>query len=698
MFCRISFAAPLLIALVAGCASQSTGAELPPVQPDTQDSSILDVQNSILLLEDRRSDGGGDLERLTLSRDARIRERALRALGRLPFPEHGAAVTKALERGLKDKDPRVRAQAAFGLGQRADPASVPALTASWKDEDPAVRARIVEAAGRFEDASLREEVLYALGDPSPLVRAEAALAPINWDVESSAAAVVDSALANIAARAPAKLRKQQWDLTQAQAQAVEPEELDVIWRALCTLSRRKSQRARDVFLLWSRAPQSVNARIFAMRGLANLQDANQEVLETLRQGLTDEDWRVAVEAARGLGQTPGPESILALEQALLRPNAHVRAEVAAALGYYSNEKLLARPILESCLVDLSPNVQARAIYALAKLQPSEAAADLETRALSRSPILRKAVAQAAELLPTGSALQLLDKLSGDSDLGVSITAIEGYGKFLETGGRKRARKFLASTDNGQRLAAVLALQTAPLMDDMDDLFETYTSCSGDISSEIQYEILKIAAEIGGDRSFAILTLGKDSNRAFNRSLANRELRAKFPEVDHGDPPLAPTRLGELPELRLGADNPRVEVRTTRGTLLFELHEDLAPVHVHNFITLARSGAYDGLSFHRVVPDFVVQGADYRGDGNGGQSWRSTPLRHEFNELEYVEGSLGMPRNADPDSGGSQFFVTHLPTPHLDGRYTLFGSLLQGFDVLGVIEQGDRVLTVRVRGE
>jgi cyclophilin family peptidyl-prolyl cis-trans isomerase len=146
-------------------------------------------------------------------------------------------------------------------------------------------------------------------------------------------------------------------------------------------------------------------------------------------------------------------------------------------------------------------------------------------------------------------------------------------------------------------------------------------------------------------------------------------------------------------------NPQVEVRTTKGTLRFELFADEAPLHVHNFLEQALRDRYDGTLWHRVVPDFVIQGGDSRGDGNGGGTWRGAAdsLRHEISPRKYVRGSLGMPRNEDPESGGSQLFVTHRATPHLDGRYTIFGELRAGFDVLDEIEVGDRIVDVlRIR--
>ena len=124
------------------------------------------------------------------------------------------------------------------------------------------------------------------------------------------------------------------------------------------------------------------------------------------------------------------------------------------------------------------------------------------------------------------------------------------------------------------------------------------------------------------------------------------------------------------------------------------HPELAFEERHTAELIAREGYYDGLSFHRVVPDFVVQGGCYRGDGNGSTTWRKGSLRHEIGPRKYVRGSLGMPRNEDRDSGGGQIFVTHRPTPHLDGRYTIFGELRSGGAVLDAIEVGDRILSVR----
>jgi cyclophilin family peptidyl-prolyl cis-trans isomerase len=134
------------------------------------------------------------------------------------------------------------------------------------------------------------------------------------------------------------------------------------------------------------------------------------------------------------------------------------------------------------------------------------------------------------------------------------------------------------------------------------------------------------------------------------------------------------------------------VVTDRGPMELELYAADAPLTVYNFVSLARRGYFDGLRFHRVVPNFVVQGGDPRGDGNGGPGYA---IRDEINRRRYGRGSLGMALSG-PHTGGSQFFVTHSPQPHLDAGYTVFGQLRSGGEVLDRIVQGDRIVRITIR--
>ena len=125
--------------------------------------------------------------------------------------------------------------------------------------------------------------------------------------------------------------------------------------------------------------------------------------------------------------------------------------------------------------------------------------------------------------------------------------------------------------------------------------------------------------------------------------------------------------------------------------MLELYTQAAPYTVLSFLKLAARHFYDGLPFHRVVPNFVVQGGDPRGDGWGGPDYS---IRSEFSLLRFERGMLGM-ASAGKDTEGSQFFITHSPQPHLDGRYTIFGRVRDGMDLVDRLQVGDTITTVVV---
>jgi cyclophilin family peptidyl-prolyl cis-trans isomerase len=139
-------------------------------------------------------------------------------------------------------------------------------------------------------------------------------------------------------------------------------------------------------------------------------------------------------------------------------------------------------------------------------------------------------------------------------------------------------------------------------------------------------------------------------------------------------------------------SPRAFLETDKGTIELELAVLDAPLTVSNFVTLARKGFFNGTAIHRVVPDFVVQDGDPRGDGEGGPGYT---IRDEINERPYLRGTVGMALDWQ-DTGGSQFFITHAPAPHLDGRYTVFGQVVSGMDVVDRLVPGDVLRQVRVR--
>lgn len=138
---------------------------------------------------------------------------------------------------------------------------------------------------------------------------------------------------------------------------------------------------------------------------------------------------------------------------------------------------------------------------------------------------------------------------------------------------------------------------------------------------------------------------------------------------------------------------RVTIETNRGDMELELYAEHAPKTVNNFVFLAQKDFYDGIVFHRVISDFMVQGGDPTGTGRGGPGYQfedevaGNPLKHETAVISMA--------NSGPNTNGSQFFITHSPQPHLDGMHTVFGKVVEGQEIVNAIQQGDRMVQVMV---
>ena len=135
--------------------------------------------------------------------------------------------------------------------------------------------------------------------------------------------------------------------------------------------------------------------------------------------------------------------------------------------------------------------------------------------------------------------------------------------------------------------------------------------------------------------------------------------------------------------------------TDRGQIKVELYPDKAPLTVASFVNLARKGFYDGLNFHRVIPDFMIQGGCPKGTGTGGPGYKFEDETN--NGVRHERGVLSM-ANAGPNTNGSQFFITHIKTDWLDGKHTVFGKVTEGLDVVDAVKQGDAIKSVRIEGD
>ncbi len=135
--------------------------------------------------------------------------------------------------------------------------------------------------------------------------------------------------------------------------------------------------------------------------------------------------------------------------------------------------------------------------------------------------------------------------------------------------------------------------------------------------------------------------------------------------------------------------------TDRGQIKVELYPDKAPLTVASFVNLARKGFYDGLNFHRVIPDFMIQGGCPKGTGTGGPGYKFEDETN--NGVRHERGVLSM-ANAGPNTNGSQFFITHIKTDWLDGKHTVFGKVTEGLEVVDAVKQGDAIKSVRIEGD
>ncbi|HEX2951719.1 MAG TPA: peptidylprolyl isomerase [Armatimonadota bacterium] len=157
------------------------------------------------------------------------------------------------------------------------------------------------------------------------------------------------------------------------------------------------------------------------------------------------------------------------------------------------------------------------------------------------------------------------------------------------------------------------------------------------------------------------------------------------------PKLTPPSEGDIAAAREHGKYTAI-LHTNKGDITLTLDGEAAPVHVANFVKLARAGFYNGVKFHRVVPNFVIQTGDPTGTGMGGPGYR---INFEKNSLKHTKGALGMARSQDPNSAGSQFYITLEATPFLDGNYVVFGYTTDGMDVVSNISQGDTLESVEI---
>ncbi|MEP6730390.1 MAG: peptidylprolyl isomerase [bacterium] len=647
--------AALLIAL---CSCRFVGKE--PTTPK------IATRARLLRIEDTRRDEPAFIDSLLASRNAGDRASAALAVGRIGARAHAVG----LRRLVADADTAVAANALFALGLLKDSASAPIAASALHTGV----ARSVEAAwllGELGDVG-RDAIIVGLSDATlssatrgALLLAASRLRPVPAAAVTPLLSSADSALA---------------------------------WRAAYVIARGRGIAGARALLAVSGSPWA-SVREQVARGAAkniagdSLGDIAQQALLRL---VADTSARVRVNAVRSLSSYGA--SVRATVVASLRdPDAGVRLTAAQSL----DPVLGADNAAWTSAFDADTTFPVRRAVADAASRHGVNLAERGDWASSVDWQLRAAAAELDARGPVMSALERLSRWTGDSDGRVRAAAAAGLARVSDSinvraPARTRLRALLTDTDVGVRTAAIDGLRRGATTDDFAAVIQSYVVALNDGDNDARLSFWRLA-----DTVLAQHTPLPDSVQQSLAALARpadpieRLAAARIPRfATWRDSTGTAHQLAWYEERARESvsTSPLLVIQTERGTIELLLYSNDAPLTTYNIVSLARRSYFDGQRFHRVVPNFVAQGGDPRGDGSGGPGYA---IRDEINRRRYSRGTLGMALSG-PNTGGSQFFITHSPQPHLDGGYTVFGELLRGGDVLDRIVQGDRIVAVTVR--
>lgn len=580
------------------------------------------------------------LGRLAGDRSAEVRARAAQALGKLALDLGGdrgvqAASLERLTRLLSDDTPKVRAAASWGLGALGSEEGFAGLARRLHGEpDPSVRAFILAELWRSKAGEWVPAAERALGDADAGVRFGAA-----WSLARSGRPEAAPGLRRAA------------------------RDRDPVVRAVALDGARRGRAGdfRDEALAGLRDP-AARVRIAALLALAGSVAARSSQplpppLDAVLPGLVAEldpqraHERVAAIRLAGASGACRPQLVAAASGS----DEWAAAEARAALAGQAAPE--AAGLIDGWLGSESAARRAAAVAAAALLPD---AAQRLTRALADpAPAVRLAALEAgAESLP----LESVEARLGDADPAVRAAAVDAL----------RARKANLSPE---RLLDLLAREGDAALPDAAVTIVDALAAGPALAAETRAALESLLA--GRDAVVA---------RAAWRALRAHGAPVALPEVATGR---------ELPYYRgvvEWAGKPRwMTLVTVRGTIQVRLDTRHAPLACYRLAELAEAKFFDNLTFHRVVPNFVVQGGDPRGDGWGGPGFA---LRDELSPVPFAAGAVGLAL-AGSDTGGSQLFVTLTPQPHLTGRYPHLGTVVAGAEVAERVRRGDRLLAVRV---
>jgi cyclophilin family peptidyl-prolyl cis-trans isomerase/HEAT repeat protein len=623
-----------------------------------------------------------DLALLVTDPDPRLRRRAAMAVGRVGLREGVPLLTPL----LADPDADVRHAAAFALGLIGDTTAAPTLLPLLTGADPLLRGRAAEALG--------------------LMSAEDAAAAIGSMVAEYARSSTVLAMETDDERWPAPPEAEAFKLgvfALARLRAYEPLAAAVLdgagrpvatwWPIAYALQRIEDPRAAPALTVLTTVPSRYTAA-FAARGLGSAKDP--AAVEALLPLLDPESRprEVVASAIRAAGQLRAAAAAdrLGAIASNVRQDPNLRILAVSALGAIGATDEM--PVVLDLITDEWPALRAAALRAAAAINPDHFTLILSGLEIDRHWVGRAALADALGALPPEVALTWLTSLLQDPDRRVIPHVLRALVRLKAPEVERVLVSHLQEADYVIRQTAASLVGELKPAGGLPALQEAYRDGAPDATYAARAAAIQAMAAYGEDAVESIRAALEDRDWAVRvRAL---DLLAKLdPSEDYRlaarpAPGVPPARYDD-PAILAPPSSPHVFIDTAKGTIQFELAVLDAPQTTRNFVALVRKGFFNGLPVHRVEANFVVQDGDPRGDGTGGPGYT---IRDELNERPYVRGTVGMALSWR-DTGGSQFFITHSPQPHLDGRYTAFGHVVNGMDVVDRIQVGDVIQRIRV---
>ena len=627
-----------------------------------------------------------DLVRLLEDREARVRRRAALALGRAGLREGAEPLIKLLG---SDQDPEVRQMTAFALGLIADGSARPSLVTALADPDIGVQGRAAEALGAIGD---RADATAVSEMAQRHIRA-GAFAEVGPD-DLAYPLTPPAEAARLALYALVRLGS--YEALAAAALDASGRPVSAWWPVAYALQRSGDARAVPALQVLLSTPGRYTAS-FAARGLGALKGtASAPALRQIVEKRAAHP-AVVVQAVRALATIGDASAASVLTQIVEDGEADrmLRIEAMTALSAVATSGSL--DLMLDLLTDSSPTIRGLAMRSLARIDPEGFLLTLSGLDPDRDWTVRAAQATALGSLPSGAGVPGLMLLLNERDPRIIPTVLAALVAAKPPGVEKILIDHLRTDDFAVRAAAANGLAALNAPGAGPALVEAYRAAVGDSTYVARAAILAALNKVDPKAAEPILQEAlRDREWAVRVRTAAlyRERGSVDAAVDAAIRPAQSARTltdEERKWLISPPFSPHAFIETDRGVIELELAVLDAPVTVANFMGLARKNFFDGIAIHRVVPDFVIQDGDTRGDGEGGPGYT---IRDEINMRPYLRGTVGMALDWK-DTGGSQFFITHSPQPHLDGRYTVLGHVVNGMEVVDRIVAGDVIRRVRI---